>query len=406
MAASGTATATVTRWSRAFVAVGVGFFLAWQLAVAAGLPRAATVPLGVYGFVFHVVFGKAYALVPSYFARELAVPAAPAVQFPFTVIGTVGTTAAGAGIGPPAVGTAGAVCWFVGVCVFVAAIGWTVRDDPTGRETGTGDADAHRRRVDRLANAAVPAVVAYLLAGSALETVRAVGLEPSVAPAGGSATTHLFAAGTAALLVFAIGFRLLPRLLVASARPALAAVVLAGGVVGPALLAIDFRGGPVFSLGAGLEAVALVGFAAAVVDLSRQSDRHRVGSRALLGAAGCAGAVALLGLGFAFAPAGALPATAYAAHYRLAVGGFLALTIVGVSYRFYPPAVASTPGIGDRTARASVAALLGGLALEVAGLLGSVPALVGPGRWLSVVGAGLYAAVCWTIFLERSELTG
>ncbi|WP_455448440.1 hypothetical protein [Natrinema thermotolerans] len=406
MAASGTAAATVTRWSRTFVAVGVGFFLAWQVAVAAGLPRAATVPLGVYGFVFHVVFGKAYTLVPSYFARELAVPLAPAIHLPFALLGTLGSVAAGAGRGPATVGPVAAICWFAGVIVFVAAIGWTVRDNPTGRETGTGDTDAHRRRVDRLANAAVPVVVAYLLAGSALEMARAFGLEPTIAPAAGPATTHLFAAGTAALLVFAIGFRLLPRLLVADVRPALAAVVLTGGGVGPVLLAVDFRGGPVFSLGAGLEAVALIGFAAAVTDLSRQSDRDRVGSRALLGAAGCAGAVALLGLGFAFASAGLLPATAYTAHYRLAVGGFLALTIVGVSYRFYPPAVASLSWIGDRTARASITALLGGLALEVAGLLGSVPALVGPGRWLSVLGAALYAAVCWTIFLERSALTG
>jgi len=98
-----------------------------------------------------------------------------------------------------------------------------------------------------------------------------------------------------------------------------------------------------------------------------------------------------------------VPATAFDAHYRLAIRGFVGLTIVGVTYHFYPPAVASTAGIGDRTARWSVTALLGGLGLEVIGSLASASPLVGAGRWLSVLGAVLYAAVLWTIFLERAK---
>ncbi|QLK25271.1 hypothetical protein HYG81_14390 [Natrinema zhouii] len=395
---AGTGTATISRWSRAFVAVGIGFFVAWQVAVAVGFPRAATVPLGVFGFVFHVVFGKAYTLVPSYFARELAVPSAPAVHLPFALLGTVGAFAAGAGFGPPVV--AGATSWLLGCLVFVATLCWTVRDNPTGRETGTGAASAHRRRVDRLANAAIPVVFTYLLVGSALPRAVALDLEPSAVPPG-PATTHLLAAGAAAVLVFAVGFRLVPRLLVVSVRPSLVGVVLLAGVTGPALLAVDFRGRTLFRLGAALQAIALLGFAIAIADLVRRSNRRRVGWRAILGAAACAALVALLGLTFAFAPASSVPATAFDAHYRLAIGGFLGLTIVGVTYHFYPPAVASTAGIGDRTARWSVTALLGGLGLEVSGSLASVSPLVGAGRWLSLLGAVLYAAVLWTIFLER-----
>ncbi|WP_254763912.1 hypothetical protein [Natrinema marinum] len=398
----GNATATVTRWSRAFVAVGIGFFLAWQVAVAAGLPRAATVPLGVTGFVLHVAFGKAYTLIPSYFARELAVPRAPAVHLPLAVVGTVGAAAAGAGLGPPALALLGAGSWFVGCLVFVAAIGWTVRDNPTGQETGTGTTDAHRERVDRLANAAVPAVLAYLLVGSSLSLAIELGLEPPVV-APGPATTHLLAAGTVALLVFAVGFRLFPRLLVASVRPSLVGLVLAAGVAGPALLAADFRGGALFRLGGALEATALVGFAVAVADLFRRTDRRRVGGRAILAAACCGALIAALGLLFAFAPAASVPPAAYDAHYRLAVGGFVGLTIVGVTYRFYPPAVASQWGVGDRTARLSVASLIGGLGFEVTGLLASAPSLVGAGRWLSVLGAALYVTVLWTVFLERAR---
>ncbi|MBZ6496302.1 hypothetical protein [Natrinema longum] len=398
----GNATATVTRWSRAFVAVGVGFFLAWQVAVATGLPRAATVPLGVFGFVLHVVFGKAYTLVPSYFARELAVPHAPAVHLPFALAGTAGAFAAGVGLGPPILGAASATSWLVGCLVFVAVLGWTVRDNPTGRETGTGATETRRKRVDRLANAALPVVFAYLLVGASLSVVGELGLEPPVLPASGPAVTHVFAAGTAALLVFAIGFRLLPRLLVASVNPLLVSLVVGAGIVGPALLAVDFRGGSLFRVGAGLQATALVGFGVAVVGFRRQTDRRRVGGWAILAGAASGVLVAALGLAFAFLPASSVPATAFDAHYRLAVGGFLGLTIVGVTYHFYPPAVASVPGIGDRTARASVVALVAGLGLAVVGSLGAVPPLVGTGQWLSVLGAILYAGVLWTIFLERA----
>ncbi|WP_254530186.1 hypothetical protein [Natrinema gelatinilyticum] len=398
---TGNATKTVTRWSRAFVATGVGFFVVWQFGVAAGFPRAATVPLGVFGFVLHVVFGKAYTLVPSYFARQLTVPYAPAVHLPFAVTGTAGAAAAGAGIGPPAVALAGATCWFVGCLVFVTAIGLTVRTDPTGRHTGTGAADAHRETVDRLANAAVPVVLAYLLVGSSLRLIAELGLEPPTPS--GPATTHLLAAGTAALLVFAIGFRLLPRLLVAVPRTELVGIVLIAGSVGPALLAIDFRGDLPFRIGAGLQATALVGFAVAYVDLSRQSERHRVGRRAILAASCCAVLIAALGIVFAFAPSSNVPPSAYDAHYRLAVGGFVGLTIVGVTYHFYPPAIASRTGIDDRTARLSIVVLVVGLGLEVVGLLASIAALVAVGRWLSVLGAVIYATVLWTIFFERAK---
>ncbi|AFO58603.1 hypothetical protein [Natrinema sp. J7-2] len=403
---TGNATATVTRWSRAFVAVGIGFFVAWQVAVAVDAGRAATVPLGVFGFVLHVVFGKAYTLVPSYFARELAVPRAPALHLPLASVGALGAFAVGTGITSATVALTSVASWFAGSLVFVGTLCWTIRDNPTGRETGTGETDAHRRRADRIANVAVPFVLAYLLGGSALPLAAALGLEPSVVPASGPATTHLLAAGTAALLVFAIGCRLLPRLLGASVPPLLVSIVVAAGIAGPALLAADFRGGALFRVGAALQATALVGFAVAVLDLAWQRDRRRVGGRAILSAAGCGALIAGLGLCFAFAPAAGLPAAAFDAHYRLAVGGFLGLTIVGVTYRFYPPAVASTPGIGDRTASASVAALVTGLGLEVAGLLASVPSLVGPGRWLSVAGASLYAAVLWTVFVERADWTG
>ena len=83
------------------------------------------------------------------------------------------------------------------VAVFLLAIGWTVRDNLTGAETGTGDANADRRPVDRAANAFVPVVAAYLAVGSyGLLAVHA-GL-PFPLDGYRPRASHLLAAGTAA----------------------------------------------------------------------------------------------------------------------------------------------------------------------------------------------------------------
>ncbi|WP_239639482.1 hypothetical protein [Halobiforma nitratireducens] len=196
------ASATITRWARLFVITGVGFFVAWHFATLADYPRSATVSLGLFGFVFHVVFGKAYALVPSYFARDLAVPRAPSIHLPMAALGTVGAFFGTAVVGSAALEAAGLFLWFVGCLVFVATIGWTIGDDPTGSETGTGNVDADRKRVDRVANAVVPLVLAYLFVGSSLALAATLGSLPGLPglfSLTGPAVTHLLAAGTATL---------------------------------------------------------------------------------------------------------------------------------------------------------------------------------------------------------------
>lgn len=85
--------AEVSARVRRFVLAGVGFLLVWQVARLAGVPRRTEVVLGLSGFVLHVLFGKAYALLPAYFDRGLAWPRAPAVQFPLTVLGVLGLAA-------------------------------------------------------------------------------------------------------------------------------------------------------------------------------------------------------------------------------------------------------------------------------------------------------------------------
>lgn len=389
-----TASAASTRTAR-FVVAGAGWFAAWGVAAGLGVPRSVEVALALYGFVFHVLFGKAYALVPSYFDRNLATPRAPAVHLPLAVGGTA-LLAAAPLVGGVPLELAGSVLWGAGAVVFVGALAWTVRDNPTGAETGTGDHRAHLRELDRRANAFVPVALAYLLAGAAARVAIAADL-PTPVPYG-AAATHLLAAGAATMFVLAVGFRLLPRFLVVDPPQRLATLVLPAGALGPMLLVTDFGGGSVFRLGAVLEGVTVVGFAAAVLAMVRRSDRRRVGFTGVALAA-VAGVLAVgLGLQFAFVGGGAGEALA---HARLNLVGFLGLTVVGITYQFYPPAVGTYPGAGDRTALVSIVAVALGLAASAGGLLAGARVVTLAGTALAGVGCALYAYLVLGLVRQR-----
>lgn len=361
--------ATVSSGSRRFTLAGLGFLLAWQVATLLGASRPTAVFLGVFGFVLHVVFGKAYALVPTYFARDLSAPWAPRVHLPLASLGVVGL-ALGSALGAPTLLRVGAGLWAAGVALFLAVLVATIRTNPAGRETATGGTEGHRRGVDRAANAAVPAVLAYLLFGT-LALLGFVGLLDGLPPvlAGGlPAVAHLHAAGVAAALLFAVGFRVLPRFLATSPPRALVGLVLPAGAVGPALIVAGFREPRLLLAGALLESLAVVGFAVASAWMVRASDRSRVGFRAVLAGVGSGVGGVALGLGFAL---GWLPAGSdlVAAHLRLNVLGFLGLSIVGVLFQFSPPAVGRFPGSDDRVAARGIDLLAGGLWVEVLGLV-------------------------------------
>jgi hypothetical protein len=393
-----TASATVSTWTRRFVAAGALWLVLWSLTAVLALPRRTEVTLALFGFVFHTLFGKAYALVPAYFDRELAVPRAPTVQLPLSVLGTLGLAAAGLPWVPGVVGAAGAVLWAAGVAVFLGTLAWTVRDNLAGAETGTGDHDASRRTVDRMANAAMPVAFAYLVVGTAVLVAANIPVDAPFAYA--PQRTHLFAAGTAALLVFSVGFRLLPRLFVADPPEPLVAVVLSLGAGAPAILALTLPAGPIFRLGAVLEALAVVAFALAVLWLVIESDRERVGRYGVVLGALSGVAVVVLGLWFAL---GGLDDALVVTHYRVALIGFLGLTIVGVATQFYPPAVGEFPIEGDRLALGVMATLAGGLVVDGAGRLGELPAVATSGLALAALGAVGYAWLLLGIFRGRAR---
>ena len=397
---SAASASAASRSARRFVAAGVCFLVAWQVGALAGVPRRTGVALGAFGFVLHVVFGKAYALVPTYFDRALAVERAPAVHLPLSVGGVVGL-ALGPLEGVPRA-AAGAVAWCGGVAVFVGALALSIRGNVTGGETGTGSANAHRRRVDRAANAAAPFAIGYVGIGSVVLLWSSLS-GPATVPA--AAASHLLVVGGAVVMLLAVGFRLLPRFLGASPPARVVAVVLPPGAVGPALLAAGVTGRPAslagiptVRLGAGLVGAAVVGLAAVVVALVARADRRRVGVGAVVAGACCGVLGVGLGIGFVV---GAADASLVPAHLRLNVLGFLGLTIVGVSYHFYPPAIGTLPGVGVRSARTAAVALAGGLLVEVGGLATSSPAVVTVGRAVGVLGAALYAWVVLGLFYER-----
>lgn len=153
-------------WARKFALTSCGFFVLWQVGELMGISRRLGVVLGVYGFVLHMIFGKGYTLIPTYFNRQLQVQWTQPLHLVCTGLGTVFLGLAALRSVPSIVGAGGALLWAVGIGVFIGTILWSIRDNPLGRETGTSTANADRRPVDRVANTFVPIALAYLALGS------------------------------------------------------------------------------------------------------------------------------------------------------------------------------------------------------------------------------------------------
>jgi hypothetical protein len=391
-----TAPERASRWSRRFVFAAVLALVAWQAGELAGIARRTAVVLGLLGFVFQTVFGKAYSLVPSYFDRDLATTRLMPAQFACSLGGTL-ALAIDAELDLPAVETAGSLLWVAGVAIFLGTLLWTVRDNLTGGETGTGEVNEHRRRVDRAANLFIPVALAYLAAASYELLALATPL-PGLTDGYTPRAFHLLAAGAGALFVFAIGFRLLPRFMVATPPAPLVWLVLPAGAVGPLVLGFSIPSGTFLPVGAVLQALAVGGFAFTVGVMYRRSDRQRVGFYGVLAGAVAGVAAVSLGLVFAFdAPASDLVLV----HARLNLLGFLGLTIVGVSYQFYPPTVGTFRGASDRTALAAILLIAGGLAVELGGALVDISPAVTGGQALALVGALAHAYLLGGLFRER-----
>lgn len=393
-----TRAARTSQWARRFVFSGATFLVLWQLALLGGAGRRPGLVLGLLGFVFHTVFGKAYSLVPSYFDRELATTRLLPVHLLCSITGTA-ALAVGLEFDRSGAETAGAALWLAGIVIFVATLVWTIRDNPVGRETGTGEHNADREWTDRFANRFILVGLAYLIAGSYELVAVSSGL-PTLFDGYGARAIHLLAAGAGAIFVFAVGFRLLPRFFATTTPRPLAMVALPAGAAGPAIIAASLPAGDLLSLGAVLEALAVVTFAVAVGTLFVRTDRDRIGFYGVLG--GALAGVAGVSLGLLFAVDG-LTLARVGAHTRLNVLGFLGLTIVGVSYQFYPPAVATFRGGGDRTALLAMVLLGTGLFVEVSGTLLEMSLLPTIGQAGVLLGATIHLVLLGGLFRQRGR---
>lgn len=396
--------ALVSRWARGYVGFAVCCLVGAHVAVLANAPERVVITLVLFGFVLHVVFGKAYSLVPSYFDRELRAPGTIRVQLPLTGVGALLLAADGFRGVPDIVGQGGAVLWTVGVLAFLGSIAVTIRGNPTGAETATGSGKEHLAGLDRVANAFVPFALLYLLAGTYATLVG-----QDVAPAVLSSlspifdgypprTTHLLGTGTAALLLFALGARLFPRFLVVDPPRSLFATALICGAVGPAALAATLPVGEWFGLAAAIETIAVVAYALGYAVVFHRSDRERVVFWGVLAGAGFG--VVAVAIGALFAVDG-VTAPLLAAHRRVTLLGFLGLTIASVAMQFYPPTVGQWRWCSNRTAALSLGAFASGVVLQTLGLAVSVEMLAMAGASIGLLGLVGYGYLLAAAFATR-----
>lgn len=385
---------TVSAGARRFVVASALFFFLSQAAILADASRRVVVTFVLYGFVFHMIFGKGYALIPSYFDRNISFTLAPTLQFGLSTLGVLALVASAAGVAETLL--FGSVLWAGGVAVFVGTLAWTLRDNLLGGDTGTGDANADRAGVDRYANLFVPVALAYLLLGT-LELLALAAGGPTLFAATTAQVSHLFAAGAATLMLLAIGFRLFPRFLVAHPPKPVVAVVLPAGALGPALIAVGLYSDLLIA-GLVVEATAIVGFAVSFLVLFARSPRQRVGFYGVL----CGVLAGILGVSLAAILAlDGYRTGVVTAHYRTLLVGFLGLSIVGAAYQFYPPSVGNLPATTDRTALVSIGLLAAGICCQVAGLVVGVDPLTTAGEAGTLLGAGVYAYLLGAAFETR-----
>ncbi|WP_205254108.1 MULTISPECIES: hypothetical protein [Halostella] len=343
----------LSRWTRCFAVASALSMVALQAAFL-GDPSLRTVAVvGLLGAALPMVFGMAYLLLPSYVGRTLSARRLPGVHFALAYAG-VGLLAGDSvfELGGP-VTAVGATLWSAGVGIFVWTLLRTVLPAIAADPEVVLRAGERPQRSTRLGTVAIPVAVGYLVVG----TVALLSATPPFPdPIGATLpmVVHYYGTGFAALLIFALGTRLLTGFFHVTPPSALSRTVLCCGAVAPAVLSAAFWRPPWFLVGAGLELVAMAGYAALVAVVAYRTDRRRVGLYGIgLGALGGVAAVGVAAVG----ALGIETGLAVAVHVPLVLDGFLLLTILGYAYQFFPVTAGGFPGATERVALTTILAL-------------------------------------------------
>ncbi|MFU8868340.1 hypothetical protein [Natronococcus sp.] len=376
--------AGLRRWTRRFLLAGGLALVAFLLALLVDGGRRLAVLLGLYGFVCSTIFGMGYLLLPAYAGRTLVDRRLAGVHF---VLAVLGISLLGGGWIREGVGTlftVGAVLWALGVATFVgsllATVGPVVLADPTG-VLRLGD---RSQRSSKLGTVVIPVALGYLLVGT-------VGLLAATPVLGGWTPTlaqvsHYYAIGFGALLVYALGARLLVGFYHVTPPRSLVYPTLLFGAFAPALLGTFRRGEPWFLPGAAFAALAMTCYLLAVGFVAIETDR----SRLELSGIGCGALAGVLAVATALTVVvgeNAGIATATTLHWTLVLGGFFPLTIVGYVFQFFPVTGAQVPGATERGVAATIGLLAVGVAVQGVGVGGQLGAVRTVGIGFSLVGA-------------------
>lgn len=374
--------AGLRRWTRRFTIASAGSLVAFLLAILVGGGHRTAVLIGLYGFVCPTIFGMGYLLLPPYVGRTLVDHRLAGVHFVLAYLG-VGLLVLGwirDGIGT--LFTFGAILWALGVATFVGSLLVTI-----GPVLLANPGDVFRfgdrpQRSTGLATATLPVAIGYLLVGT-------VGLLATASPFEGwsitlSQVNHYYAAGFGALLVYALGARLLigfyhvtpPRLLVWP--------TLVFGALAPLLLGTYLWRNPWFRLGGVLETAAMAGYLLTVGFVAIGTDRSRVELSGIVCGA-LAGAVAV-GVALPLVTTGGIRA-ATTLHWTLVLAGFFPLTIIGYAYQFFPVTGGRFPGATARGAATTIGSLAVGVAVQSVGIVGHLAFVRSAGLAFSVFGA-------------------
>jgi hypothetical protein len=382
---TGLASGGLGRWTRYFTVASALSLVAVEVLVALGASRSLVAAVGLFGFVCPMIFGMAYLLLPSYVGRTLIDHRLPGVHFALAYLGAGGLVA-GLATGVVDVLRAGSALWGAGVAVFVGSLGWTIVSAVRDRPALLIRSATRPQQSTRLVPLAIVVAVCYLVIGT-IALFGRTGLGP-LPTASFPAIVHYYGAGFGALLVFALGARLLPEFFHVTPPRSGTWIVLVSGAVAPYVLATSLWGGVAFRVGGVVQFVAMTGYAAVVGDVVRRSNRRRPGLYGIL--LGALLGVVAVGVNLPAAFGGVFPGQ-LRAHALGVVTGFFALTITGYAVQFFGLTGGRFRGASTRVVYAMLAMLASGTGLSVVGLGIAVPPIVWSGSVLGLGGATTYA---------------